>query len=546
MDDKRIKKDKDPPKARRRTNQNQIPLSHYFLRNTATRESIAKASPIASSANVSIVSDTNCLANAITVLAKAQLSPPAKDSKAKTNVIDLQPAATDTVGEQTVVDDNIVTTLSQTALVRGGMAADLVQQPALMERVANVSSELTSSLAVLVQQPAPMEYVANVSSELTSSLVPQPTRDGRASTSSDIPVPDFWSELDRRLDKRFTAQTQSITEVVKTQIALQLQGINNKVQTLDLKIDREVLQLRTEIQAVVLHGPTIQEFDLLKARVFELESKELTAEARIKLLEETSADALTRTESLENHVSLVTEVAVGLIDHARGMSDHITDIEGRMRRGNLRIYGVEEGAETGSSVSSMVEDMVKQHLGIDDFEIERAHRAAGAPSPPGQTPRSIVVMFTKEKDQEKILKKAWGLKGFLFRGKKIGFGRDNASAVQDKINSFRATKKRLQELHISHRTGQWGQLVVSYSEPSAETETYWSPYEAYLGMSKRSIVVSKVNPPIDLAEELQKDGWAFQGQERATRDAFKDFVGGCGLGRSRGSGTSHRRSRQPR
>ena len=394
--------------------------------------------------------------------------------------------------------------------------------------------------------PPPLASQILTESTLASNM------DDSTVASNIIPVPmGFWDELDRRLGAHLSTQLSirfdTQNGVIKTQIAEQLKPISLRIDALDQKIDREVEVLRTEILAAGPSGPSTTDFELLKSRVATLEQNEVLNRRRIEALESTKQDSLSRIEDLESQVTLVTEVAVGLIDHSRSMSDHITDIEGRTRRGNLRIYNVEEGAESNSSVSAIVGEMIETHLDIDDFEIERAHRSAGPPAPPDQQPRSIVVKFTKEKDQEAILKKAWANKGFQYRGKKVGFGRDNSNAVQTRINSFRAIKKCLQEQHITHRTGHWGQLVVSFFEPHPVTEVYWSSYEAYQNLSKRSIEVPKVKPPIDLAHELLKEGWAlsFKENEKATREAYKTFVDGHHLGKSRSVGPSQRRSRRP-
>ena len=372
----------------------------------------------------------------------------------------------------------------------------------------------------------------------------------------------YWSKMQDMLDSRLKViwhsglaeMTQSVTKAVEENLASKFQNIDSELSNLNTKIGNEVTQLRNDLEthktSVPASLPKPEEWENLRRRVEDLEANDEASRERIKALEDLKDVTLSRTEALESQVALLTNVAVGVIDHARGMSDHITDIEGRLRRGNVRIYNVAEGSENDYSgrypCVPMVEDMIKAHLDIDNFQVERAHRSRGAPSPPDRSPRSIVVKFTRERDQEEILKKVWSLKGFMFNGMRVSFGRDNANAIQDRINAFHISRKKLQELHIKFRTGQWGQLMVSYTDPSEETETYWTTFEAYQGMTQRGIVMDRVEPPLDLVEELKKATWSVKGQQERTREAYKAYIDGQQLGKSRGPGARSATRRQPK
>lgn len=83
------------------------------------------------------------------------------------------------------------------------------------------------------------------------------------------------------------------------------------------------------------------------------------------------------------------------------METKLTDLEGRSRRDNVRLFGVKEGAEDGmASVISFAEDLLMKGLELPPtttLNIERAHRAL-APKPPTEAPpRSIVVKQRREK-----------------------------------------------------------------------------------------------------------------------------------------------------
>lgn len=68
----------------------------------------------------------------------------------------------------------------------------------------------------------------------------------------------------------------------------------------------------------------------------------------------------------------------------------MTDLEGRSRRNNIRIYGIPEGAE-GTSAVTFIENFIKTELGNDlgcGLGIERTHRAMAPKPPPSAPPRS--------------------------------------------------------------------------------------------------------------------------------------------------------------
>ena len=394
------------------------------------------------------------------------------------------------------------------------------------------------TLASEIQKLVPAKELANVNSNVNGNPTTEPVQShNKAATMSLSNViegtGDFWAKMDIKLQAMSVNITDSVTKAVSESVTKSvLSSIDERVAVLTASIPETVKaqvvieteafsQKFTEVEEEAARGTANVRLDLEKALV------------RIESLETNGAAALNRIEELEQHVSLLTGVALGVIDYARDLGDHMSDLEGRSRRANVRIYGVEEGLEKDSSVEKLVGTMVREHLGIQDFEVERAHRTSGIPSPPEQPPRSIVVKFTKEKDQEAILRKAWALKSFEHGGSRITFDRDNTNDVQVRKNSFRGIRKTLQSFEIRFKTQRLGQLTVFYTAPKAEEETYWSPYEAYQGLKSRGIEVEVVEAPLDLAEELTKKIWLVQGQEARTRAALKSFVSGKQLRRRR-------------
>lgn len=84
-----------------------------------------------------------------------------------------------------------------------------------------------------------------------------------------------------------------------------------------------------------------------------------------------------------------------LLTNQCALQDKVSDLEGRSRRNNIRVYGLPEDSE-GTSTVAFVENLIRLELGDDlDLGMECAHRAL-APKPPASAPpHSMVVRFLR-------------------------------------------------------------------------------------------------------------------------------------------------------
>ncbi|XP_065683504.1 protein unc-13 homolog C-like [Hydra vulgaris] len=84
-------------------------------------------------------------------------------------------------------------------------------------------------------------------------------------------------------------------------------------------------------------------------------------------------------------------------------------LENRSRRNNLRIDGLyEDEKETWGQTEEKVYLFFKQKLGVEDIEIERAHRTGQKKN---GKPRTIVLNLQRYEDKVKILKELHRIKG---------------------------------------------------------------------------------------------------------------------------------------
>uniref|UniRef100_A0AAQ6AQA3 L1 transposable element RRM domain-containing protein n=1 Tax=Amphiprion ocellaris TaxID=80972 RepID=A0AAQ6AQA3_AMPOC len=208
------------------------------------------------------------------------------------------------------------------------------------------------------------------------------------------------------------------------------------------------------------------------SRVDEVEKRIITTEDRVQMTEEVL------TELVKQHVQL---------------KQQLSDLQGRSRRKNIRIYGVPEQAE-GSSPSTFltfVEKLLRENLGIPphkDLQIERAHRAFGPRPPAHGKPRSIVVRFQSYRTKDEILQAAWQKKGLMFNNSKVSLDHDYAPDVLARRREYGAIRRILKEKDIRFKTLFPARLRVFFKE---ETKTYDTPEDAASDLADRGLPVSR-------------------------------------------------------
>lgn len=174
------------------------------------------------------------------------------------------------------------------------------------------------------------------------------------------------------------------------------------------------------------------------------------------------------------------------------MQEKVTDLEGRSRRNNIRIFGIPEEAEENST-SKYVERLLKTELQLPEeteLHIQRAHRALTRKPSPNAPPRSIIVNFLKFETKEMILKTAWKKKIGKVGNKQIFFDHDYPAEVVQKRRSYVAIKKVLKGKKIRFQT-PLTKIRILWSDG---VKTYDSAGEAARAMRERGYTV---DPPGD-------------------------------------------------
>uniref|UniRef100_A0A3P8RTN2 L1 transposable element RRM domain-containing protein n=1 Tax=Amphiprion percula TaxID=161767 RepID=A0A3P8RTN2_AMPPE len=208
----------------------------------------------------------------------------------------------------------------------------------------------------------------------------------------------------------------------------------------------------------------------------------------------------------EEKIQDIEEVMVEMLKTQEQLQEKLTDQECRLRRENIRIYGIpEQNEQSPKTMITFIEKVLRENLSIPatlDLQIQRAHRALGPRPPPGATPRSIVVKFQSYIVKEEVIRLAWLKKGFTLDGHKISLDHDYAPAIL----VLKENKLRFQTLYPAR-------LRVHYEEGQV---TYATVEESTADMASRGLQVKVIKQPATLLERIQRGAWQPVRTKRST------------------------------
>ncbi|KAL1275018.1 hypothetical protein QQF64_027832 [Cirrhinus molitorella] len=116
-------------------------------------------------------------------------------------------------------------------------------------------------------------------------------------------------------------------------------------------------------------------------------------------------------------------------------------MEGRMRRGNIRITGIPE--QPGSSTPTSVSKFLKEMLQMDrEVKIDRSHRSLG-PRKPGDKPCTIIAKLHYDGDCMEILRKARERAPLSYNGNQITIFPDYTASVARARAAFGDVRRAL-------------------------------------------------------------------------------------------------------
>lgn len=164
----------------------------------------------------------------------------------------------------------------------------------------------------------------------------------------------------------------------------------------------------------------------------------------VQELEHWATDHSSRIDELEATVSMLTT-------QVKCLDDWCEDLEGRIRRNNIRVLGVPEGLE-GPRATVFVAQLVQDLLGLEKPLLDRAHRTLWEKPKEGSLPRLFVARVHFFPVRTLILQRAGEASPLLYKGKRISIFPDYTSSVAKKRAAF-STVKRILRSHTDVKCG---------------------------------------------------------------------------------------------
>uniref|UniRef100_A0A3B4URD3 L1 transposable element RRM domain-containing protein n=1 Tax=Seriola dumerili TaxID=41447 RepID=A0A3B4URD3_SERDU len=221
----------------------------------------------------------------------------------------------------------------------------------------------------------------------------------------------------------------------------------------DSVILRELRKLRQE------HAEAADDNKRALARL-ENNMKELME--RTTSLEQKAEHMEERIGNTEDRTTRLERSAAFLLQQTAKLSVKCDDFESRLRRNNIRIHGIPEGAEKNDTIG-FVTGLIKSKIQITDdtvIRIERAHRSLVAkPKDSAAPPRAIIIRFLDYKVKEYVIRQAWK-QMTTYEGQTIYFNQDYTTEVQRKRKQVRDVIKKLKEKKVKAQSPYPAQLKV--------------------------------------------------------------------------------------
>ncbi len=160
-------------------------------------------------------------------------------------------------------------------------------------------------------------------------------------------------------------------------------------------------------------------------------------------LEERLTATETRVSNTEDRGMRQERALAYLLSKDAKLTARQDDLENKLRRNNIRVYGIPEDAE-GKEMIPFITNFFKSTLKLQEnmkICIERAHRAITLKPKPTAPPRSIIVRFLDFKVKQMVLQQAWAQRDVKYQRKRVYFDQDYSPDVLRKRKQVREVIK---------------------------------------------------------------------------------------------------------
>ncbi len=201
----------------------------------------------------------------------------------------------------------------------------------------------------------------------------------------------------------------------------------------------EALGTKMDIQTTSLHQEIASICQELHSTVSALQSASSQNTKRIDDLEHSATEWSTSVMVLETTVEcLQSEVYM--------LKEKCLDLEGRGRRQNIRLVGIEEGQERGNP-RQFCATVLREILDLDDIpRLDRAHRISALKPHEGARPRPFIIRMHHGDVKDHILRLSSQKTQLSHRGKRVHIFPDYAPEVVKKRAAFTDVKWLLKDI----------------------------------------------------------------------------------------------------
>ncbi|KAK1896470.1 LINE-1 retrotransposable element ORF1 protein [Dissostichus eleginoides] len=301
-----------------------------------------------------------------------------------------------------------------------------------------------------------------------------------------------------------------------------LEAISKEIRDLKTEMKKDLTTLKEQVTEDVK-----SEINDLKREMYQqLSANTKTLQAQgSRIAEAEGRIAETETWNME-----VKDALCKSLKQQQMLQDKLTDIEGRSRRNNIRIFGIPEDKE-GDSAPKYLHQLLTTELSLPpnvNLQIQRAHRALAQKPNINSPPRSMIVHFLEFTVKEMVLKKAWQKK-IVVEGRPLIFDHDYATEVVQKRKAYNGIKKLLKEKGIRFQTPLTKMRIPWDDGP----KLYGSAQEAACDMRKRGFSVGPTGlaapdheatlERLQQAMPWQRVGERREGTARSAKEKLQEF-----------------------
>lgn len=165
----------------------------------------------------------------------------------------------------------------------------------------------------------------------------------------------------------------------------------------------------------------------------------------------------------DSRISELEALCKDIVAANKALYVKLDDLEGRSRRQNIKIAGLQEKVENGRP-TEFVEKLLPAVLGEQNFpsgvKVDRAHRIGPLPAKGGR-PRMLIARIHHFPVKELILKLSRQQSPLQFEGKQISIYPDLTAEVMSQRRNFDGVKKKLKEAGVRYGLLFPARLIVT-------------------------------------------------------------------------------------